>query len=93
MADMWAGPGGQPAAVAGLSAPVGRAGIGLGALLVFLVGNPLSAVGAGQAIAVLVGYAVIGVGLTLVGRRAPADAPRTLSAPAGRAAVPATVTG
>ncbi|MFC8849553.1 MULTISPECIES: hypothetical protein [unclassified Micromonospora] len=32
-------------AVAGLGAVLGRPGIGLGALLVFLVGNPLSAVG------------------------------------------------
>jgi hypothetical protein len=32
--------------VAGLGAALGRAGIGLGAVLVFLVGNPLSAVGA-----------------------------------------------
>ncbi|MEQ4301110.1 hypothetical protein ABNF97_06915 [Plantactinospora sp. B6F1] len=34
------------ATVAGLGALLGRAGLGLGAVLVFLVGNPLSAVGA-----------------------------------------------
>ncbi|MFF5215538.1 hypothetical protein [Micromonospora sp. NPDC000442] len=34
------------AVVAGLGALLGRPGIGLGALLVFLIGNPLSAVGA-----------------------------------------------
>ncbi|MEU4570709.1 hypothetical protein [Micromonospora sp. NPDC023956] len=117
------------ATVAGLSALLGPAGIGLGALLVFLVGNPLSAVsaapellpqpwgavgqwlpagagssllrsaaffdgaGAGHALAVLVGYAVIGVGLTLVGRRAPADAARTLPGPARRVDRPVAVSG
>ncbi|WP_416901169.1 hypothetical protein [Micromonospora echinospora] len=116
------------ATVAGLAALLGRAGIGLGALLVFLVGNPLSAVsaapellpqpwgtvgqwlpagaggtllrsaaffdgaGAGQALATLAGYAVIGVGLTLLGRRAPADAPRPLPGPTHRPQ-PATVPG
>ncbi|OKI42245.1 hypothetical protein [Micromonospora sp. CB01531] len=96
--------------VAGLGAALGGPGIGLGALLVFLVGNPLSAVsaapellpqpwgavgqylpvgaggtllraaaffdGAGgtRPLAVLAGYAVVGIGLVLVsGRRAGAD--------------------
>ncbi|MEV0328418.1 hypothetical protein AB0H63_18520 [Micromonospora echinospora] len=117
------------ATVAGLAALLGRAGIGLGALLVFLVGNPLSAVsaapellpqpwgavgqwlpagaggtllrsaaffdgaGAGHALATLAGYAVIGVGLTLLGRRAPADATGALPAPVPGRAKPATVTG
>jgi hypothetical protein len=93
------------AAVAGLGAVLGGAGIGLGVLLVFLVGNPLSAasaapellpqpwgeigqwlpVGAGatllrsvawfdgagatQQLWVLVGWAVLGLVLVLVGRR------------------------
>ncbi|ATO15094.1 hypothetical protein CO540_15685 [Micromonospora sp. WMMA2032] len=91
--------------VAGLGALLGRAGIGLGALLVFLVGNPLSAVaaapellpqpwgtvgqflpvgaggtllrsaaffdgaGAGRSLAVLAGYALVGLALVLIGRR------------------------
>lgn len=90
--------------VAGLGALLGNPGIGLGALLVFLVGNPLSAVGAApellpqpwgtvgqflpvgaggtllrsaaffdgagatRSLAVLAGYAVVGVALVLVGR-------------------------
>ncbi|MEU7608556.1 hypothetical protein [Micromonospora sp. NPDC049204] len=94
------------ATVAGLGAVLGRPGIGLGALLVFLVGNPLSAVsaapellpqpwgeigqwlpvgaggtalrsaaffdgaGAGQAVAILAGYAVAGLLLVLFARRA-----------------------
>ncbi len=94
------------ATVTGLGALLGRAGIGLGALLVFLVGNPLSAVGAapellpqpwgtlgqwlpagaggtllrsvaffdgagaGRSLAVLAGYAVVGLALVLVGSRA-----------------------
>ncbi|MBQ1049793.1 hypothetical protein KBX50_15130 [Micromonospora sp. C51] len=93
------------AVVAGLGALLGRPGIGLGALLVFLVGNPLSAVGAapellpqpwgalgqwlpvgaggtllrsvaffdgagaGRPIAVLGGYAVVGLALVLVASR------------------------
>ncbi|MFI7215246.1 hypothetical protein ACIBP4_29655 [Micromonospora maritima] len=97
--------------VAGLGALLGRAGIGLGALLVFLVGNPLSAVaaapellpqpwgtvgqflpvgaggtllrsaaffdgaGAGRSLAVLAGYALVGLALVLVGRRAGAHGP------------------
>jgi hypothetical protein len=109
------------ATVAGLGALLGRAGLGLGALLVFLVGNPLSAVsaapellpqpwgalgqwlpvgaggtllrsaaffdgaGAGRAVAVLAGYAVLGLTLVVLagrGRRpvGPADV-----APPGRA--------
>jgi hypothetical protein len=96
------------ATVAGLGALLGRAGIGLGALLVFLVGNPLSAVsaapellpqpwgtvgqflpvgaggtllrsvaffdgaGAGRSLAVLAGYALVGLLLVAVSRR-PAD--------------------
>ncbi|MFI5833849.1 hypothetical protein ACIA5A_09250 [Micromonospora sp. NPDC051300] len=92
--------------VAGLGALLGRAGLGLGALLVFLVGNPLSAVaaapellpqpwgtvgqflpvgaggtllrsaaffdgaGAGRPLAVLAGYALVGLALVLLGRRA-----------------------
>ncbi|MGW9192698.1 hypothetical protein [Micromonospora chersina] len=95
------------ATVAGLGALLGRAGLGLGALLVFLVGNPLSAVaaapellprpwgvvgqflpvgaggtllrsaaffdgaGAGRSLAVLAGYALIGLALVLVGSRSP----------------------
>ncbi|MET8906702.1 hypothetical protein [Micromonospora sp. NPDC004551] len=91
--------------VAGLGALLGGAGFGLGALLVFLVGNPLSAVaaapellpqpwgaigqflpvgaggtllrsaaffdgaGAGRPVAVLAGYALVGLALVLVGRR------------------------
>ncbi|GAB3065723.1 hypothetical protein [Micromonospora schwarzwaldensis] len=91
-------------AVAGLGALLGRPGLGLGALLVFLLGNPLSAVsaapellpqpwgtvgqflpvgaggtllrsaaffdgaGAGRPLAVLTGYAVVGLALVLVGR-------------------------
>ncbi|WFF02829.1 hypothetical protein [Micromonospora sp. WMMD964] len=94
------------ATVAGLGAVLGRPGIGLGALLVFLVGNPLSAVsaapellpqpwgevgqwlpvgaggtalrsaaffdgaGAGRAAAILAGYAVVGMLLVLLARRA-----------------------
>ncbi|RQW92230.1 hypothetical protein, partial [Micromonospora globispora] len=90
--------------VAGLGALLGNPGIGLGALLVFLVGNPLSAVsaapellpqpwgtvgqflpvgaggtllrstaffdgaGATRSLAVLTGYAVVGLVLVLVGR-------------------------
>ncbi|GIJ08856.1 hypothetical protein ACFFMR_01140 [Micromonospora andamanensis] len=93
------------AVVAGLGALLGRPGIGLGALLVFLIGNPLSAVGAapellpqpwgalgqwlpvgaggtllrsvaffdgagaGRPIAVLAGYAVVGLALVLVASR------------------------
>lgn len=93
------------ATVAGPGAVLGRPGIGLGALLVFLVGNPLSAVsaapellpqpwgevgqwlpvgaggsalrsaaffdgaGAGHAVAILAGYAVVGLLLVLFGRR------------------------
>lgn len=92
------------ATVAGLGAVLGRPGIGLGALLVFLVGNPISAVGAapellpqpwgavgqflpvgaggtllrsvtffdgagaGQPLAVLAGYALVGLVLVLVAR-------------------------
>ncbi len=95
--------------VAGLGALLGGPGIGLGALLVFLVGNPLSAVGAApellpqpwgtvgqflpvgaggtllrsaaffdgagasRALAVLAGYAVLGLVLVLVGRSRPAS--------------------
>ncbi|MEV4198132.1 hypothetical protein [Micromonospora globbae] len=94
------------ATVTGLGALLGRPGIGLGALLVFLVGNPLSAVsaapellsqpwgavgqwlpvgaggtllrataffdgaGGGTALAVLAGYAVVGLLLTLLARGA-----------------------
>ncbi|MGW3789480.1 hypothetical protein ACWD5Z_33295 [Micromonospora chokoriensis] len=94
------------ATVAGPGAVLDRPGIGLGALLVFLVGNPLSAVsaapellpqpwgevgqwlpvgaggsalrsaaffdgaGAGRAVAILAGYAVVGLLLVLFGRRA-----------------------
>jgi hypothetical protein len=90
--------------VTGLAAALGRPGLGLGALLVFVLGNPLSAVaaapellpqpwgevgqwlpagaggtllrsvaffdgaGAGAAVAVLTGYAVVGLLLVLVGR-------------------------
>ncbi|PSK63153.1 hypothetical protein B0E53_04931 [Micromonospora sp. MH33] len=107
--------------MAGLGALFGRAGLGLGALLVFLVGNPLSAVGAapellpqpwgavgqflpvgaggtllrsaaffdgagaGRSLAVLAGYALVGLALVLVvnrSHRAGADSP----APAGRPA-------
>ncbi|MFI2649300.1 hypothetical protein [Micromonospora fulviviridis] len=109
------------ATVAGLGALLGRAGLGLGALLVFLVGNPLSAVGAapellpqpwgavgqflpvgaggtllrsaaffdgagaGRSLAVLAGYALVGLALVLVVNRSPrvgADSPT----PAGRTA-------
>ncbi|MFG2165801.1 hypothetical protein [Micromonospora chersina] len=95
------------ATVAGLGALLGRAGLGLGALLVFLVGNPLSAVaaapellpqpwgvvgqflpvgaggtllraaaffdgaGAGRSLAVLAGYALVGLALVLLGSRSP----------------------
>ncbi|MFR9778191.1 hypothetical protein ACL02O_19330 [Micromonospora sp. MS34] len=94
--------------VAGLGALLGAPGAGLGALLVFLVGNPLSAVaaapellpqpwgtvgqylpvgaggtllrsaaffdgaGASRALAVLAGYATLGLLLVLVGRNRPA---------------------
>ncbi|MFG3699578.1 hypothetical protein ACGF5C_16890 [Micromonospora sp. NPDC047620] len=97
------------ATVAGLGALLGRPGIGLGALLVFLVGNPLSGVsaapellpqpwgavgqflpvgaggtllrsvtffdgaGSGRSLAVLAGYALVGLLLVAVSRR-PADA-------------------
>ncbi|MCW3840161.1 hypothetical protein ONA70_08635 [Micromonospora yasonensis] len=97
--------------VAGLGGLFGGPGIGLGALLVFLVGNPLSAVGAApellpqpwgtvgqflpvgaggtllrsaaffdgagasRALAVLTGYAALGLALVLVGRFRPAAAP------------------
>jgi hypothetical protein len=90
--------------VTGLAAALGRPGLGLGALLVFVLGNPLSAVAAapellpqpwgevgqwlpagaggtllrsvaffdgaraGAAIAVLTGYALVGLLLVLVGR-------------------------
>ncbi|MGR6317145.1 hypothetical protein Q2K19_07250 [Micromonospora soli] len=90
--------------VAGLGALLGGPGVGLGALLVFLVGNPLSAVsaapellpqpwgtlgqflpvgaggtllrsaaffdgaGGARALAVLAGYAVVGLALVLAGR-------------------------
>ncbi|MGW1057113.1 hypothetical protein [Micromonospora rubida] len=93
------------ATVSGLGALLGRAGIGLGALLVFLVGNPISAVGAapellpqpwgavgqflpvgaggtllrsvaffdgagaGWPVAVLAGYALVGLVLVLAARR------------------------
>ena len=93
--------------VAGLGALLGSPGTGLGALLVFLVGNPLSAVsaapellpqpwgtvgqflpvgaggtllrsaaffdgaGAERSLAVLAGYAAVGLGLVLVGRFRP----------------------
>ncbi|MGW5671250.1 hypothetical protein [Micromonospora sp. NPDC003776] len=103
--------------VAGLGALFGRPGIGLGALLVFLVGNPLSAVaaapellpqpwgtvgqflpvgaggtllrsaaffdgaGAARSLAVLAGYALLGLLLVLVGRF-----------PSARAADPSAVT-
>ncbi|MEV0002516.1 hypothetical protein AB0H28_09535 [Micromonospora sp. NPDC050980] len=108
--------------VAGLGTLLGRAGLGLGALLVFLVGNPLSAVaaapellpqpwgtvgqflpvgaggtllrsaaffdgaGAARPLAVLAGYALVGLVLVLVGRRAVerVDAP---SAPPARTEV------
>lgn len=96
--------------VAGLGALLGGPGIGLGALLVFLVGNPLSAVGAapellpqpwgavgqwlpvgaggtllrsvaffggagsGRSLAVLVGYALVGLALVLTARRRPGPA-------------------
>ncbi|MBY8871527.1 hypothetical protein K7640_06670 [Micromonospora sp. PLK6-60] len=95
------------ATVAGLGALLGTPGLGLGALLVFLVGNPLAGVaaapellpqpwgevgqwlpvgagatllrsasffagaGAGHALAVLTGYAVVGLALVVAGRRAP----------------------
>lgn len=95
------------AIVAGLGALLGRPGLGLGALLVFLVGNPLSAVaaapellpqpwgvvgqflpvgaggtllrsaaffdgaGAGRSLAVLAGYALVGLALVLLGSRSP----------------------
>ncbi|WFE45041.1 hypothetical protein [Verrucosispora sp. WMMD1129] len=101
------------AVVAGLGALLGRPGIGLGALLVFLIGNPLSAVGAapellpqpwgalgqwlpvgaggtllrsvaffdgagaGRPIAVLAGYAVVGLALVLVASRIRRDASTT----------------
>jgi hypothetical protein len=107
------------AIVAGLAALLGGAGIGLGVLLVFLVGNPLSAVsaapellpqpwgevgqwlpvgaggtllrsaayfdgaGGAQALGVLVGYAVVGLALVLVGRATIAPTP---VAPAGASA-------
>lgn len=103
------------ATVTGLGALLGRPGIGLGALLVFLVGNPLSAVsaapellpepwgevgqwlpvgaggtllrsvaffdgaGAGRPLAVLAGYAVLGLVLVLVARLRPAHAARLTS--------------
>ncbi|MDO3701289.1 hypothetical protein Q3W71_06285 [Micromonospora sp. C28SCA-DRY-2] len=103
--------------VAGLGALLGRPGIGLGALLVFLVGNPLSAVGAapellpqpwgtvgqwlpvgaggtllrsvaffdgagaGTPLAVLAGYAVVGLALVLLARRAPVPAGAPVAAP------------
>ncbi|MBU8858798.1 MULTISPECIES: hypothetical protein [unclassified Micromonospora] len=108
--------------VAGLGALLGRAGIGVGALLVFLLGNPLSAVsaapellpqpwgvvgqflpvgaggtllrsaaffdgaGAGRPLAVLAAYALVGLGLVLVGRRSATDA-RVPVAPPTRAEV------
>ncbi|WBC13915.1 hypothetical protein O7600_22760 [Micromonospora sp. WMMA1998] len=104
--------------VAGLGALLGRAGIGLGALLVFLVGNPLSAVaaapellpqpwgtvgqflpvgaggtllrsaaffdgaGAARSLAVLAGYALVGLALVLVGRRSGALGETPVSRPA-----------
>ncbi|MGS2614175.1 hypothetical protein ACVCAH_06545 [Micromonospora sp. LZ34] len=104
------------AIVTGLGALLGRPGIGLGALLVFLVGNPLSAVGAapellpqpwgavGQALpvgaggtllrsvaffggagagtplAVLAGYAAVGLALVLLARRTPAPAGEPVAA-------------
>ncbi|MFI6264553.1 hypothetical protein [Micromonospora sp. NPDC051006] len=113
------------ATVAGLGAALGRPGIGLGALLVFLVGNPLSAVsaapellpqpwgeigqwlpvgaggtalrsaaffggaGAGQAVAILAGYAVAGLLLVLLARRAGSAPAVGGPAAAERAAVPA----
>ncbi|MFI6821899.1 hypothetical protein ACIBJE_13230 [Micromonospora sp. NPDC050187] len=77
----------QPWGALGQWLPVGAGGTLLRSAAFF------DGAGAGQALAVLTGYAVIGVGLTLVGRRAPADAVRALSDPAGPAPVPATVTG
>ncbi|MCM0677127.1 hypothetical protein NCC78_20890, partial [Micromonospora phytophila] len=98
------------ATVAGLGALLGQPGLGLGALLVFLVGNPLSAVsaapellpkpwgavgqflpvgaggtllrsvaffdgaGAGRALAVLAGYALVGLALVLLARPRPTAA-------------------
>ncbi|SCL55518.1 hypothetical protein GA0070606_2453 [Micromonospora citrea] len=106
------------ATVAGLGALLGRPGIGLGALLVFLVGNPLSAVsaapellpqpwgtvgqflpvgaggtllrsvtffdgaGSGRPLAVLAGYALVGLTLVLLARR-PAESPRPAAPEAG----------
>jgi hypothetical protein len=105
------------ATVAGLGAALGGAGLGLGALLVFLVGNPLSAVsaapellpqpwgevgqwlpvgagatllrsvgwfdgaGATQQLWVLVGWAVLGLVLVLVGRASPAPGRRPAADP------------
>ncbi|MER7330333.1 MULTISPECIES: hypothetical protein [unclassified Micromonospora] len=105
------------ATVAGLGALLGRPGIGLGALLVFLVGNPLSAVGAApellpqpwgtvgqflpvgaggtllrsvaffdgagsaRSLAVLAGYALVGLVLVLVARRASGTAATAPSHP------------
>ncbi|GIJ38135.1 hypothetical protein [Micromonospora andamanensis] len=102
------------AVVTGLGALLGRPGIGLGALLVFLIGNPLSAVGAapellpqpwgalgqwlpvgaggtllrsvaffdgagaGRPIAVLAGYAVVGLALILVASRIHGGASTTI---------------
>ncbi|HEY8472150.1 MAG TPA: hypothetical protein VIL37_05875 [Natronosporangium sp.] len=103
--------------VAGLGAALGRAGIGLGALLVFLLGNPLSAVssapellpqpwgavgqwlptgagatllrsaswfdgaGASQQLWTLVGWAVLGAVLVLVGRASLAPQRRLATEP------------
>lgn len=104
------------ATVTGLGALLGRAGIGLGALLIFLVGNPLSAVGAapellpqpwgavgqwlpvgaggtllrsaaffdgagaGTPLAVLAGYAAVGLALVLLARPTPAPAGEPVAA-------------
>lgn len=114
------------ATVTGLGALLGRAGVGLGALLVFLISNPLSAVsaapellprpwgevgqwlpvaagatlirsaaffdGAGgtHALWVLVGYAVVGLLLALVGRAGLAG--RTARSTTGDPATPADLT-
>ncbi|WP_200209502.1 hypothetical protein [Micromonospora coerulea] len=108
--------------VAGLGGLLGGLGIGLGALLVFLVGNPLSAVGAapellpqpwgavgqflpvgaggtllrsaaffdgagaGRSLAVLAGYAVVGLALILVGRFQAGGPAEAAAGPAVRAA-------
>jgi hypothetical protein len=106
------------ATLAGLAALLGRAGIILGVIAVFLVGNPLSGVGsapellpqpwgavgqylppgagasllrstaffdgagATMPLSVLLGYAVIGLGLVLVGRAAVGEPRRQTTTPA-----------